>query len=720
MSGVLALAREDPGLERDLGVRYPSICEGSGRPRDWLASGVPTMAPPSYLMTFVHEVEDLLAHIETAILALESSPGDAELINQLFRAFHTLKGSAGVAGVSSIAGFTHHVESLMDEVRSGAIPLTPALVSIVLAAKDHVAALMVAELSGAPCDWAKGDAIVAELGAITTRTSAAAARPAPAPAPPTSAGGLRVDYFVTFTLSSDPVQLAGLDIDPTPILEQLHTLGSCAILHMPALPSPDAPTTDPWKLLVTTSHGSDAIEDAFIFVAGAGTLRIEQGFSEFLPDAPDDVTTAEPSAPRGDAPAAPRPTAATSSGSATSQARGAARPDATVRVSSERLDHLVKLVGELVITQSRLQQACSLHPSAELAAPVESFERLIADLRDGILGLRMVPVGTMFTRFHRLIRDLSSELAKDVELVTAGDDTELDKTVIDQLGDAVVHILRNSMDHGFEAPDARVAAGKPPRGTLRLTATHEGTHVVLTIRDDGRGIDLAAVRRKAEAQGLVAPGEVLSEADTIALVLRPGFSTAAAVTQLSGRGVGMDVVKRTVDGMRGSLAIASRAGLGTEIRLTLPLTLAIIDGLLVEIDSDRFIVPMAAVTENLELSTAERRAHNGRNVVALRGELVPYIRLRDVFQLADGSHDLEKIVVVAVEGQRVGLVVDRVIGSHQTVIQPLGQFYRGVELFSGTTIMGDGRVAMILDLAGTVRIGDVGRSDSPHAPKVWS
>jgi len=317
----------------------------------------------------------------------------------------------------------------------------------------------------------------------------------------------------------------------------------------------------------------------------------------------------------------------------------------------------------------------------------------------------MVPIGTMFSRFHRLIRDLSSELDKEVDLVTAGDETELDKTVIDQLGDAVVHVLRNSMDHGIEAPDARVAAGKPRKGTLRLTAMQEGTNVVLTIADDGRGVDLAAVRRKAEAQGLVAPGDVLSEQDTIALITRPGFSTAASVTQLSGRGVGMDVVKRTVESLRGSLAITSRAGLGTEIRLTLPLTLAIIDGLLVEIDRDRFILPMAAVTENLELTAADRQANNGRNAVAVRGELVPYIRLRELFDIATGDPDLEKVVIVSIEGHRVGLVVDRVIGSHQTVIQPLGRFYHGVDFFSGTTIMGDGRVAMILDLAGTLRVG---------------
>jgi two-component system chemotaxis sensor kinase CheA len=678
------------------------------------------MIPPSYLTTFVHEVEDLLERIEAAILALESSPADAELINQLFRAFHTLKGSAGVAGVTSIAAFTHHVETAMDKVRSGALALTPPLVSAVLASKDHVAALLAAELGTGACDPAIGAALIAQLASLTEAAAAphAGGPPTPAAPPPDAAPRspeLVIDYLVTFLPSVGPAELAALEIEPDGVIAELRALGTCTVLAAPAF-APDASGALPaWQFVVTTGRGEDTIHDAFIFIAGAGELRIERGLSEFVPDPSDHTTEPGPAITVIARDAAEPPTAP----AAPTARRRPAAPDATVRVSSERLDHLVKLIGELVITQSRLQQAHSLHPSPELAGPVESFERLIADLRDGILGLRMVPIGTLFTRFHRLIRDLSGELDKEVDLVTAGDDTELDKTVIDQLGDAVVHILRNSMDHGLEAPEVRLAAGKPRNGTLRLSAAHEGTHVVITIADDGRGIDLAAVRRKAEAQGLVAPGELLSDHDIIALVTRPGFSTAAQVTQLSGRGVGMDVVKRTVEGLRGSLAIASRTGRGTEIRLTLPLTLAIIDGLLVEIERDRFIVPMAAVTENLELSRDDRRAHNGRNVVALRGELVPYIRLRDVYQLDDNTDDLEKIVVVAVEGQRVGLVVDRVIGSHQTVIQPLGQCYRGIGLFSGTTIMGDGRVAMILDLAGTVRAGSAAPA-TPPISRVYS
>jgi len=663
------------------------------------------MAPPSILTTFVHEVEDLLERIEEAILALESTPGDAELINQLFRAFHTLKGSAGVAGVTSVASFTHHVETAMDLVRSGATTLTPPLVSAVLASKDHVAALLAAELGGPACAPELGAALVAQLVALTAvGASPPAVAPDALPVPE-----LSIDYLVTFTPTASPAEIAKLEVDAAAFVDDLRELGSCTVLAGPSLTPGGDGAYPAWRFLVTTSGGEEAIHDVFIFIAGAGKLQIERGMSLFLAD-DDEPPATEATTPTATPAAAPATAALPTAGPAAQRRAGASSPDATVRVSSERLDQLVKLIGELVITQSRLQQAHSLHPTPELTAPVESFERLIADLRDGVLGLRMVPIGTMFTRFHRLIRDLSAQLDKEVDLVTAGDDTELDKTVIDQLGDAVVHILRNSMDHGLEPPDVRTAAGKPRKGTLRLSASHEGTHVVITIADDGRGIDLAAVRRKAEAQGLIGPGELLSEQETIALVTRPGFSTAANVTQLSGRGVGMDVVKKTVEGLRGALAITSTAGLGTQIRLRLPLTLAIIDGLLVEIDRDRFIVPMAAVTENLELSAEDRVAHNGRNVVALRGELVPYIRLRDVFELTDEAYDLEKVVIVAVDGQRVGLVVDRVIGSHQTVIQPLGVFYRDTALFSGTTIMGDGRVAMILDLAGTMRASANARS----------
>jgi len=370
-----------------------------------------------------------------------------------------------------------------------------------------------------------------------------------------------------------------------------------------------------------------------------------------------------------------------------------------------------------VMNQSRLTQVASLIDQPDLNVPVEELERLIGEVRDTVLGIRMMPIGTTFARFKRLVHDLSGELAKEIDLVTSGEETELDKTVLDRLGDPLVHLIRNSIDHGIESPDARVLAGKPRRGSLRLTAAHIGSSVVITVQDDGRGLDAQTLRAKAIERKLIAPDAVLSQRELFNLILLPGFSTAKQVTSVSGRGVGMDVVKREIDALGGSLQIASEPGRGTTISATLPLTLAIIDGLLVEIGSDQFIIPMSTVQENVELVPAERARHNGRNAVAIRGELVPYVYLRETFAIGGAEPELEKIVIVRHGADRVGLVVDRVLGSHQTVIQSLGRFYRDIEVLSGATIMGDGRVALILDLAGLIRVADA-RAQAALAPRL--
>jgi two-component system chemotaxis sensor kinase CheA len=393
--------------------------------------------------------------------------------------------------------------------------------------------------------------------------------------------------------------------------------------------------------------------------------------------------------------------------------------DSSVRVPSERLDRLVNLVGELVMNQSRLSQVAAAAKLPDLAAPVEDLERLVDELRDNVLGIRMMPIGATFNRFKRLVHDLSAELGKEIDLVTEGEDTELDKTVLDQLGDPLVHLIRNSIDHGIEVPETRTAAAKSRRGTIRLAAAHVGSNVVITITDDGRGIDAEAVRAKAVEKGLIAADARLSEPEMYELIFRPGFSTAEKITNVSGRGVGMDVVKRQFEALRGRVALSSKAGQGTTITLTLPLTLAIIDGLLVEIGRDQFIVPMSVVTENVELQRSDRGRNNGRNVIAVRGELVPYVLLRETFAIAGAEPEIEKIVIARHGEDRVGLVVDRVVGSHQTVIQPLGKFYHHIDLVSGATIMGDGRVALILDLAGLVRMAGEQPNRADTTMSVW-
>jgi two-component system chemotaxis sensor kinase CheA len=670
----------------------------------WLAAQVGGMSVPSHIATFLQEAEDLLERAEAAMLSLDADPDDAGLIDQLFRALHTLKGAAGMVGFSRVASFTHHLETALDQVRSGEVALAPEMVGVLLAGKDYIQEVIAAEIRGEAPDASVGDTLIAQLEASTGGPRAVVA----------PAMRMRTSFEVFFETGPG---FADTGVAPEALIDDLRQLGAVAVLSAPA-PGSAAPA---WTLEVTTESDENAIRDAFIFVAGAVELRIERGLSEFLfddepaaaapvPAAPvasdvvgvigDDEPAALAVAPVRAAPTGPAVASPSSTPASPTPTAGAAT---TVRVSTDRLDQLVKLVGELVINQSRLQQAFVEDSSADMAGPVEAMERLIAELRDSVLGIRMMPIGTTFNRYQRLVRDLSVELDKEIDLVTTGAETELDKTVLDQLGDPLVHILRNSMDHGIEAPDERERKGKPRRGTVRLSASHEGAHVVITIADDGKGLDKAAIRAKAEEKGLVAPGQILTEQETFDLILRPGFSTAKAITQLSGRGVGMDVVKKTIEHLRGSLTVSSPPTGGTVIRLRLPLTLAIIDGLLVDVDGDRFIVPMSAVHENLELQRHERQANNGRNVVAVRGDLVPYVRLRELFSVHGAEHDIEKVVIVGVDGQRVGLVVDRVIGSHQTVIQPMGPFYRDIDLFSGTTIMGDGRVAMILDLAGTVR-----------------
>jgi two-component system chemotaxis sensor kinase CheA len=358
------------------------------------------------------------------------------------------------------------------------------------------------------------------------------------------------------------------------------------------------------------------------------------------------------------------------------------------------------------MNQSRLVTASSGFHSPELAAPVEEIERLVAELRDDVLQIRMMPIGTIFARFRRLVHDLSVQLGKEIELITEGEETELDKSILDALGEPLVHLLRNSIDHGIESVAERLAKGKPRQGSIRLTAAHHGSDVVVSIEDDGAGLDRAAIRAKAVARQIIAPDANLSDKEILNLILLPGFSTAQAVTSVSGRGVGMDVVKRHIDALRGSLSVTSEPGKGACVSLTLPLTLAIIDGLLVEAGESQYIIPMAVVTENVELPRGERARNNGRNLVSVRGELIPYIDLRESFQMAGEKPAVSKIVLVRYEEQRVGLVVDRVMGTHQTVIQALGRFFRNIEVISGSTVMGDGRVALILDVAGVVRLAE--------------
>lgn len=370
----------------------------------------------------------------------------------------------------------------------------------------------------------------------------------------------------------------------------------------------------------------------------------------------------------------------------------------SVRVPAERLDALMDRVGELVIAQSRLSQLAHQDGGVAMRSISEEIERLAGELRDTMMILRLVPVGQLFGRFRRLIHDLARDTGKAIELVTEGEATEVDKTVVERLFDPLVHLIRNSCDHGLETAEERLAAGKPAGGTVRLSAHQAGGEVVITIRDDGRGIDRQRVRAKAETNGLIEPGQALSDSELLQMIFHPGFSTAATVTNLSGRGVGMDVVKRTIEGLRGTIDVASVDGEGSTITLRIPLTLAIIEGLLVRVGEGHYVLPLSAVEECIELSPEHDLQSRGRSLIPLRDRLVPFLRLRDMFATGTDADPYQKIVVVAVGNERVGLVVDQIVGNHQTVIKSMSPLHRGIAAFAGATILGDGSVALILDI----------------------
>jgi two-component system chemotaxis sensor kinase CheA len=653
--------------------------------------------------TFLHEAEDLLSEIEQSALHLAEERPSPEIVHQLFRAFHTIKGSGAMCGFQEVAEFAHHVESVLDRVREGALPASAELAGLVLKSKDEIQALLSGSQVSAAESSASRKSLISRLEDLSGQRAAARG---PADDPGVEGPvpeGPEQNWRIVFRPGPNLLANGG---NPALLIKSLRKLGECSICaHTDRIPPLEE--IEPhtcylwWTVTLRTSAGRDAIQDVFLFVEEESHMEIEldgHGTEQSHPVVPGALAAEdEPSR----TPALPEPPKTKGD-----QPRKALSPESTVRVPAGRLDRLVTLVGELVMNQSRLVQAASRCGDAELAGPVEEIERLVAELRDNVLGIRMMPIGTIFGRFRRLVHDLSAELGKEIDLITEGAETELDKSILDQLGEPLVHLLRNSIDHGIEPPERRVSAGKPRRGTIRLAAVHTGSDVVVSVSDDGRGLDRAAIRAKAAEKQLISPEASLSDKDLLNLILLPGFSTARDVSNVSGRGVGMDAVKRQIDAMRGSLLITSEPGQGSLFSLTLPLTLAIIEGLLVQVGKEQFIIPMAAVAENVELPRAQRLRNNGRNVTALRGELVPYIDLREEFRIAGQAPPIEKIVIVRHEDQRVGLVVDRVLGTHQTVIQSLGRFFRKIDVVSGATIMGDGGVALILDASAVVRFGD--------------
>jgi len=387
------------------------------------------------------------------------------------------------------------------------------------------------------------------------------------------------------------------------------------------------------------------------------------------------------------------------------------KPESSVRVASGKLDQLVNLVGEMVTVQARLTQLVSERPDPALEAVAEEIESLTWELRENAFSIRMIPIETTYRRIKRLVRDLSRELGQEVELITEGAETELDKNVIEKLTDPLMHLIRNSVDHGIESAGDRIQAGKPEKGNIRLSATNAGADVVIRVEDDGRGLDSEGIRKKAVEKGLLSAEADLSTADIYSLIFTPGFSTASRVTNLSGRGVGLDVVKKAAEELRGNLTVDSVPGQGTTFNIRLPLTLAIIDGLLVNVAENKYIVPLSIVEECVFLTREAIKSSHNRRIIRLRGEIVPYISMREWFGILSEPPDIQQVVVVREGDRRIGLLLDHVIGEHQTVIKSLGKVYRNVDGVSGATILGDGTISLILDVSRIMRVTE--ETESP-------
>jgi two-component system chemotaxis sensor kinase CheA len=658
-----------------------------------------------HIAMFREEANELLTELETSLLELEENPADIELIGQVFRALHTIKGSGGMVGLEDMAAFTHEVETVFDLVRAGELAATAELVSLTLAAKDQIRTMLEASSSGKPADSS------GELALITAlRDLAGAASPPDLPPPVASPAEMRT-YRIEFRPAPD---IFANGTNPLLLLEELAGLGEGQVTaRLEAIPPLDA--LDPeacytgWEIWLTTTQDVNAIRDVFIFVEDNCRLTIDEVTDEAPPIAPvlaDDFQPAHDDAPapvESPPPLRPKPEAPPAENDATLAKSTPAQAVSSVRVPADKLDWLVNLVGELVTVQARLSQTVASENIYGLTTIVEEIERLSGELRDVTLNIRMVPIGTTFSKFKRLVHDLSHKLGKEVKLVTSGAETELDKTVIERLNDPLVHLIRNCIDHGIEAPAVRQAAGKPRQGTVHLSAVHAGANVLVRITDDGAGLDPEKIRARAVANGLLGPETEVSELALFALLFMPGFSTAAQISDVSGRGVGLDVVKGAVESLRGSIDITSQSGVGTTITLKLPLTLAIIDGLLVRVGTEHFALPLLAVEECVELTKEDSARTHGRHMADVRGQLVPYIRLRERFNINGARPPIEQIVITEVDNHRVGFVVDQVIGEHQTVIKTLSRVYRKAEEVAGATILGNGTVALILDIAKLVQ-----------------
>ena len=706
------------------------------------------------LPTFIAESRELLQSMEEALLRIEQSPDDADTINAIFRTAHTIKGSAGLFGLDDIVAFTHVVESVLDKVRGGELRVDAELVALLLATGDHMRELVNNAADGGELTDTVGETgltLIDRLNGYLGGEAPAAAHAATSKVPMeyelphTTEGGGQVEtdlWHISLRFGHDVLRNG---MDPLSFIRYLGTLGD--IHHVVTLfdGMPIAQAMDPescylgFEISFNSNAEKIAIESVFDFVSDNCQIRILPPHSkiteylQFITDLPGEelrvgemlvrcgtLTASELEAAlklqRAESNAHPRPigevlidaelvappvvAAALEKQRQVKESRSSEAN--LIRVDSEKLDQLINLVGELIIAGAGASLIAKRANVPELLEATVTLSRLVEQVRDSALTLRMVQIGGTFNRFQRVVRDVSNELDKDIDLVISGADTELDKIVVEKIGDPLTHLVRNAMDHGIETADVRLARGKPAKGTLQLNAYHDAGSIVIEVSDDGGGLNKERILKKAIERGLVSEGAVLSDQEIHNLIFEAGFSTADVVSNLSGRGVGMDVVRRNIQALRGTVDLDSVEGEGSTVRIRLPLTLAIIDGFLVGVGKATYVIPLDMVVECIELNAKDHDAGDKR-YLNLRGAVLPYLRLREDFGAQGEAALRENIVVVRYGGEMAGLVVDRLLGEFQTVIKPLGSIFQNLQGIGGSTILGSGEVALILDVPGLMR-----------------
>lgn len=715
---------------------------------------------------FVTESREQLAALEEALLALESNQGDDDTLNAVFRAAHTIKGGAGVVECDFIVAFTHVVENALDKLRNGEIKLSGDLVALLLACSDHIGNLLgvleAGETGPGEDLAAEGKGLLARLQQDWLDGHKPDPNALPRSGPPSprddavhaSGGGAVETDCWHISLRFGPSVLKN-GMDPLSLLRYLGTIGHIERLEtitdgMPAADEMDAESCYlGFEISFSSSADKAAIERVFDFVRDECTLQILPPHSKLadyvalVESLPEDtmrlgeilvrvgaLTEAELSAGLNQQQAAAAPV--DQADKAAAQDAGSPSPigeilvdqkvvqpelveaavvkqklvsekkaaeSRLIRIPADKLDRLIDLVGELVIAGASVNLLASKSGLSELVEATSLTGRLVEAIRDAALQLRMVQIGETFNRFNRVVRDTARELGKDIELVITGGETELDKSMVEKIGDPLMHLVRNAMDHGIEAPEIRTAHGKSPRGRLELNAYHDSGSVIIEVADDGGGLKRERILAKAIERGIIQPGQTLSDGEVYNLIFEAGFSTVEQVSNLSGRGVGMDVVRRNIQSLRGTVEISSDEGKGSRFAIRLPLTLAIIDGFVVGVGRSAYVIPLDSVVECIELATGT----DERDYLNLRGEVLPFVRLRDMFEVRGEAPARQNVVVVQYAGLKAGIVVDQLMGEFQTVIKPLGSIFRHAKGIGGSTILGSGEVALILDVQALVQ-----------------